>query len=926
MRPKDSSKHQFKRASSEPSVPSHLDHEVRQCLIRQMWRMIVSSSTLNPSRMAWRFQKKYLGGFQKPQVEEESRPRYTGKFWKKIRSQAGVFSNPRNSTDIFEQFFRKRHSKEMRYSQLCKLTQGEICAQSLQSQQLSRKATLHTGGVNKQSSSLSTPWPKSQSRGKYLSSGHSELTKRMLSSGAGNTPTQGSGYSVKSSAKNSIQGNRNNFNNQYQELSLREPVHTNREIQAMQPMHHHHTTLPEIPKNTQEEADINPGGEVEGEGHTPNNITHQINRAELGPPWRKKRSNSGSGGKTTEFCERMEEAGRSVGIQADQMGLEATVQTDEPANSISKFPKYSRGQDRHTRICRQRGCGKSRENRQCAFFLCGSSGRKGKTDSGLFAFEQAPNLSTFQDGEHEIGYRLDQKQRLADQNRYQGRISTCTTARGYIAPTRDSLERWIEVGIQGNAFWSQYCSTSIYEVNEVSLKTTTQGGDSASRLLGRHIDNFGIQRTGSGEFTEDRSMVTTTRVSDKLQEVKFMSHSEDRISGHDNRYMQDELECASDQSMQSATRSAANIVQKRLARSEVSSHDWTNEFHLQCNVSRHADDSLPISESHRIVKGKRIRLGQYEGDPVGRVKRRVGMVDGGNEIFQRSSICPSSHRANNLHGCIGARMGWRLWDRLLLGIMDRFGIFCVIKYERIDSYPQSNPSFGSESQEQETPNSIGQHHCNCECSERGRQQQCRLHSTVERPVLVDETIELHSGDAPHPWQKQHFRRCGVSPKFQRRIQSQEFCIQSNFTTMGKTIDRPVRDKRESHASEILLMESGPKGTSDGCICPALVQGEITVCPSSDPTDSESHSKMQRRTGKEFDISTSELVITPILANTNAAQEGIFTITQKLLKGPTQSSLSDSKSTDDSVVTNIPISMFLNVPLDREEYLEKKHQS
>ena len=162
-------------------------------------------------------------------------------------------------------------------------------------------------------------------------------------------------------------------------------------------------------------------GEAEDRTLNNNKVTlirhqqRQTSRAKLGP---RKRSHRRDRWKIERICERTEEAGRSVGIQADQMGLEATVQTDEPANSISKFPKYSRDQERHTRICRQRGCGKSRESRQCTFFLCGSSGRKGKTDSGLLVFEQAPNLFTFQDGEHEIGYRLDQKQRLADQDRY----------------------------------------------------------------------------------------------------------------------------------------------------------------------------------------------------------------------------------------------------------------------------------------------------------------------------------------------------------------------------------------------------------------------------------------------------------------------------------------------------------------------------
>ena len=266
----------------------------------------------------------------------------------------------------------------MKSLQPCKQMQEETCDQSLRLQSPSQRVTeKHTGNANKQPCLPSTPWRKSHSKGKFRYLELSNWMMKISNFGPESTPTRENGSSEKSSKKNSTHANKGNSRRRSQKSSQTGPVHTIESTQVEQQIHHHRLILLKAPNKIQEEVVTNPeeeGEEITGtEEHIPIQTPHQTSGAKLGP---RKRSKRKSGRKIERIRERMERTGRSMGIQADQMGLGATVRTEEPANSIPKLPYYTREQGRYPRICRQRCRGKSRKCGQCALFLCDSPRRK----------------------------------------------------------------------------------------------------------------------------------------------------------------------------------------------------------------------------------------------------------------------------------------------------------------------------------------------------------------------------------------------------------------------------------------------------------------------------------------------------------------------------------------------------------------------
>lgn len=607
-------------------------------------------------------------------------------------------------------------------------------------------------------------------------------------------------------------------------------------------------------------------------------------------------------------------------LQASQMGLGATVRTEEPANSIPELPYYAREQECYPRICRQRCFGKSRKRRQCTFFLRGSPRRKVATYFGLFAVESAPDLSALQNGEYEISDRPHEERRLADQGGHKGCVLACPTPPRGLTPAWDPFERWFEMEIQSHALWTEHRPVNIHEADEDGSETLASRWDPSSGVFGRHSNNVRVQGAGHRGYPEDDPAAGEVGVCYKFQKIHSVAVTGAGVSGLSYKHTQYELECPKNQDEQSSSRSTANLVQRQLACEEISRDHRPNEFDLQCNVTGHVNDPILIGKSHRSVKGKRIQLEQHEGKLMESLERRVDMVDRGGPEFQWPNFQPTENRTDHFHGRIGAWMGWSMWIPFMLGFMAGYGVLTIIQSEGTDGDPQSSRKSSAHSQRQAAFNHVGQHHGGGQCCERRGKPQYGIYPPPENPFPNTEESGLFHRDEARSWEEQCVCRCSLPQDIQGRIPSISTCSEPDCPQMGQTFGRHVRDLRERNCSQILLVESGSECSSARCLQPSMDRGDPAICSPTNSIDSQGNPQIQDGSGQQDDTGAAVLAISSILANAHAIEDRSSSLATKLSSGSPEPSTSNAEPPNDSDLNSIMRETPTKVPLIRETYI------
>ena len=323
MTPADLSKHPSGSTFTKLSrieISKIIEHMIHQELSRYRWKMISSHSTTNSTKRAWRFQRRYRDGSHQSKAKENSPPRHTRKFWKKTQNPTGVYLNPKNWIDTSGLSSQKTSLKGMMRSQLYKPIRDVTYAQSFASPQ-DKVMKYCTESANKQSSSPSTPWQRSQSREKHLFLEPSKPTRQTSDSGAKSTQPLGNGYLEKSSTKSWKPNNKGNFTNRSPRWSTTKPAHSVRITQPMlQKM-----TLPEASKVMQVET--HHVGEEEVGAIIPEYLTHQqthpqVNSAEPGH-WRHNQQYDVGGSEMEGLFENIETT-RSSLVRQDAQAQETT--------------------------------------------------------------------------------------------------------------------------------------------------------------------------------------------------------------------------------------------------------------------------------------------------------------------------------------------------------------------------------------------------------------------------------------------------------------------------------------------------------------------------------------------------------------------------------------------------------------------------